>query len=693
MRQFALLIVLIFFAGCSNPLLSPRLRWNQQKEETKTQSAEDYAFESYQRELQARYQSQKPTDRTNDRYKVRTVSGEIDSPTESEHMKQTRMIVELIQKTDDQYLKKILAEKIPAGYRSVAADLIKRGYKREIKRQEDIEKKQLEMAIAAAEKSKESESTKPTQKPDDVDWDFVLSESRRLLNEPDLQATEPSVQTPAKPATTHQPNPNRSQLASNQKASKNSTNAVRANGNSELNIADQNVDQNLPQSKSTKQQSDSRPSQSRNAFNVAEVIGKIGKPEVDPTMGMKQPVLSRQNLPPSEPAEQVSIQEPNQQPRSNQQPPRQLRSLVQIQNASQPTTRQNNLPPTNHQVVTDPNTSLAINMLRNASQSPSTEPVPFQNRVARESTKPLHSLRNLREPVNAQASFRRLEELANPISNQRVAYSQHDSDEVRAWESVARELESNNEKPQSIVDWKYNLSATIAAIKEASEKDGDDSAQHAKLQLYLRLLNLIEANKLDGIQQIPELSEDDRKFWSHQLIALARLLPANGKPLSPVAKSAEEAILELKHAVEELSEKAPMNVTELELCTEVIGFGQFVKFDSYDFAPQQQALIYCELENHTCEKVNHEGQLKLKTDLLGRYIIRDSQQRIVHHRKYEPVSDISTKKRNDFYMYFPFEIPNLPDGEYMLNLDVSDLNSNKIATSKPITFKVINEVE
>jgi hypothetical protein len=243
----------------------------------------------------------------------------------------------------------------------------------------------------------------------------------------------------------------------------------------------------------------------------------------------------------------------------------------------------------------------------------------------------------------------------------------------------------NNTIGSESKDWKADLQATIASL-ESSLNDSEPAAtDQATLQIYLRLLHLINNNRNQATAQIPVLDEQNQAFWISQMQALNAMLSDQeadrSGSLALSSKTTDQAVTHLQQAVAQLSQAADLKVKNLAFCREVMGYGQFVTFNSDQFSGNQPVLVYCELENFVNQTRQIDGKTHYETEFRGRVFISDEQRQVVYQHEYGAVRDSGQQRRRDFYMHFPLRMPTLKAGKYTLHLEIEDLNGNKVGTS------------
>lgn len=154
--------------------------------------------------------------------------------------------------------------------------------------------------------------------------------------------------------------------------------------------------------------------------------------------------------------------------------------------------------------------------------------------------------------------------------------------------------------------------------------------------------------------------------------------PSTGHKLSKALKSHRDA-------TQKLASVASLELMNLAFCTEIDGFGEIKKFRSSRFRPDQQVLLYCELENFVSTKVTAGFQTRLQ----GTYEIVDEDGKRVMEQLLPEDTDTCAKQRRDFYIAYRFHLPKrIAPGNYRLRLVIEDMQGHKFGKSE-IDFEIV----
>ena len=218
--------------------------------------------------------------------------------------------------------------------------------------------------------------------------------------------------------------------------------------------------------------------------------------------------------------------------------------------------------------------------------------------------------------------------------------------------------------------------ALIAKLDEnsASINNPDEQIDLAKKR---RLINLV-IDDLDAAQEpIDGLQSEAQQYIQHTFQGLHDATDITGNPVA--SRRLTLALQSHRRGAENLSQLANLEVLNLSFCTEVDSFGVTTKFPQYNFRPDQEVLLYCELENFVSEQVRGG----FETQLQGSYEIIDSDGRRVADQLLPEDTDTCGRRRRDFYIAYRLHMPaNIEPGRYHLKLTVEDMKGHKFGQSQ-----------
>ncbi|MGD0898956.1 MAG: hypothetical protein ABR915_14045 [Thermoguttaceae bacterium] len=224
-------------------------------------------------------------------------------------------------------------------------------------------------------------------------------------------------------------------------------------------------------------------------------------------------------------------------------------------------------------------------------------------------------------------------------------------------------------------DSQRQLAAAIRAME--TEANGSSGGQgDLVLQSRLRMLYLLAGRREDALQPIPTAPAALQDFWTKQLYGLGVWLDADRTP--DAARRAADTKRILSEAVARLGESSPLAVRNLAFCTSVQSFGEIRPFKKAEFTPDQEVLLYAEVDNFAAESTP-KG---FHTSLRSNYQIFDGRGQRVADHEFAPIEEFCQNFRRDFFISYHLRIPKqIYPGRHALQLTVEDLKSRKVGQS------------
>ena len=224
-------------------------------------------------------------------------------------------------------------------------------------------------------------------------------------------------------------------------------------------------------------------------------------------------------------------------------------------------------------------------------------------------------------------------------------------------------------------DWQAQLGGAIRGLEsqlQGTSAVAGNVAQHAQL----RMLYLLAGRRDDAVRPIPSIPPADQEFWSKQLYGLATWLEA--QRTADAGRGAAETKQILEQAISRLGESAPLVVRNLAFCTEVQSYGCIKRFRTYEFAPEQEIVLYAEVENFTSE----ETAKGFHTSLRSSYQLFDSRGQRVADHQFTTTEEHCQNPRRDFFIGYYLRLPKrIYPGKHTLQLTIEDLKSHKVGQS------------
>lgn len=235
--------------------------------------------------------------------------------------------------------------------------------------------------------------------------------------------------------------------------------------------------------------------------------------------------------------------------------------------------------------------------------------------------------------------------------------------------------------PSAKAVWQQQLAPAIVELEKQtreSPRDADGIARH----VWLRMLYLAAGRRDDALKPIPGIAPAQQDYWSKQLFALATYLDSQRTDDSSLR--AAEAVQHLTRAAASLAEQGRLVVRNLAFCSAVESYGVHKRIEQPEFKPDQELLVYAEVENFKSE----ETEQGFHTALQSSYQILDSQGRRVAHDELPLTEEVCGNRRRDYFVRYFIRLPKtIYDGSYTLEWTIEDTLARKIGQS-PIEFTI-----
>jgi len=219
------------------------------------------------------------------------------------------------------------------------------------------------------------------------------------------------------------------------------------------------------------------------------------------------------------------------------------------------------------------------------------------------------------------------------------------------------------------------LSAAIKAM-EAATPSNPKTADELTQQARLRMLYVLAGRRDDALKPIPSAPPAMQEFWSKELYGLDMLLDSEKTPDS--TRRAAESKQILCEAISRLGETAPLVVRNLSFCTAIQSYGCFTPFKKYEFTPDQETLLYAEIDNFAAESTSKGFHTQLRSS----YQILDSAGQRVADHTFTTTEEYCQNTRRDFFIGYHLRMPKrINPGKYTLQMTIEDLKSQKVGQS------------
>ena len=221
-------------------------------------------------------------------------------------------------------------------------------------------------------------------------------------------------------------------------------------------------------------------------------------------------------------------------------------------------------------------------------------------------------------------------------------------------------------------NWQQQLAGAIGALEAevpAYPTTAAERAQHARL----RMLYAAAGRREDATRPIPATPPAAQQFLSKELEGLTAWLDVEQTPDAVCRAAAAKPAL--AQALAKLTETAPLVIHNLAFCIEVQSYGCVKRFDNHEFYPQQEVLLYAEVENFVSEPTPKGYH----TSLGSSYRILDQQGHCVDEHTFAATEEYCDNVRRDFFIGYHLHLPkDVGPGRYTLRLSIKDLKSQKV---------------
>ncbi|MFU7560963.1 hypothetical protein ACMFWY_19935 [Roseiconus sp. JC912] len=214
-------------------------------------------------------------------------------------------------------------------------------------------------------------------------------------------------------------------------------------------------------------------------------------------------------------------------------------------------------------------------------------------------------------------------------------------------------------------------------------KVGETPLDLERRQVIARYLMVLAGDPETAIESMDGFNESEREFLKNQLVGLWTMIDPDGHPSS--GQRVNEALPRFRAAAAYLSEATEsLELRHLEFCTEIESYGQVKPFEGNRFAPGQQVILYCEVENFS---VVDQGGL-FQTSLEGSYEIFDASGNKVVSQLLPTDQQRSRNRLRDYFVAYQMNLPDqLRKGTYRLQLTLEDALGKKVGQAN-IPFEI-----
>jgi len=218
----------------------------------------------------------------------------------------------------------------------------------------------------------------------------------------------------------------------------------------------------------------------------------------------------------------------------------------------------------------------------------------------------------------------------------------------------------------------------LATLKRQLEKKVKDRPEDVGTTLRLQLLYAVLGEWEQAMQSGAAGGAGDAGTSAKLSEKLVRLIKIFDDNTASTANQANQALALIEELQNLLREQADLQISALQLCQEVVSFGNYRPMPESYFrsGKERQVIVYLELEYFRSswleDKKEYETLISLTVELL------DNQGRLCGRQyRVDRIRDLSPRRRRDFFIAPIVTLPSVAPGEYVLKVTASDLIANK----------------
>jgi hypothetical protein len=263
----------------------------------------------------------------------------------------------------------------------------------------------------------------------------------------------------------------------------------------------------------------------------------------------------------------------------------------------------------------------------------------------------------------------------NPKDHPEARYSSAGQNPVRQASHLEpetpREAKPQDASPKSQDPEQLFREALAGMEKQLKNGTSERTAEIAAIRL--RLLQALAGQRDAALEPVPNLSPAQQEFLSQQVYALAALVDQQGNALW--SRRAALTSEHLQTAADKLSQQAGLLVRNAQLCTEIKSFGSYTTFTKQTFRPNQDVLLYAELDRFKTSNTERGFHTKFHAG----YQILDRNGRKIVEKELGLAEEYSPVRRRDYFVSYLVRLPaELQGDEYTLKLMIEDQLGNQV---------------
>jgi hypothetical protein len=239
------------------------------------------------------------------------------------------------------------------------------------------------------------------------------------------------------------------------------------------------------------------------------------------------------------------------------------------------------------------------------------------------------------------------------------------------------------ETPLKPRTWNQSVADAVEKLQQQmSDETNVDRNTRLNQEVTLRLLQLASRRLDDAMKPIDDLLPNEQDYFRHQMQALYE---ASNPDASPVNSRRWSLVMNSqRQATHKLAAASNLDVRTLAFCTDVQGYGVIKKFPKSSFKPDQELLLYCELDNVLAEQVKGGYE----TQLQGTYELLDADGRRIADQLLPMERELCQNHRRDYFIIYHIYMPTkIEPGKYQMRVTIEDMKAKKFGQST-IDFEI-----
>jgi hypothetical protein len=239
-------------------------------------------------------------------------------------------------------------------------------------------------------------------------------------------------------------------------------------------------------------------------------------------------------------------------------------------------------------------------------------------------------------------------------------------------------------QPTDLVNRDTALLATITLLEDELRNWPRNSAGRPenlpawrRKQTDLRLLLMVSGQNAESIRTIEALPREEQEFWQSLMLAMNQYRTTD--ETIPRSDLIGETLRQIRTAEQRLQPLARLEISRLQFCSRINGFGNVVAFPTADFEPGQRLLLYVGLKNFRSE-LTGEGRYRTESAVVIDYI-REEDGEALEPIRLPSIPDECDEQRTDYYHSIELTAP-LLEGSWIVRVRVRDQYSMQVTEAQ-----------